>query len=154
MPHIIMKKIIIVSTTVFLILSSCQKEKSTTNAPTCNKTVADIAGTYSIVKVEAGLAEPLSDITNTEIKPCQLDDKLVLNANGTSNYQDAGTACSPNGSAAGNWSIGSDGKISANLGIADVANATIVSFDCKTLVLLGDRVISGLSVKFRVTLIK
>ncbi len=149
-----MKKIIIVSISLFLIVSSCKKEGSATTVPTCNKTVADIAGTYSIVKVEAGLAEPLSDITNTEIKPCQIDDKLVLNANGTSLYQDAGTACSPNGSAAGNWSIGGDGKISANLGIADVANATIVSFDCKTLVLLGDRMVSGLSVKFRVTLIK
>lgn len=149
-----MKKIIIVSISLFLIVSSCKKEGSATTVSTCNKTVADIAGTYSIVKVEAGLAEPLSDITNTEIKPCQIDDKLVLNANGTSLYQDAGTACSPNGSAAGTWSISSDGKISANLGIADVANATIVSFDCKTLVLLGDRVVSGLSVKFRVTLIK
>jgi len=148
-----MKRIIIVSTTFFLLLSSCKKENSN-STPTCNKTVADIAGTYSIVKVEAGLAEPLTDITTSELDPCQLDDKLVLNANGTANYQDVGTVCSPNGSETGTWSIGSDGKMTLNAGTTDVSNAEISSFDCATLVLLANEVISGIPVKFRLTIKK
>lgn len=148
-----MKKIIFVSITFFLLLASCKKENST-SAKTCNKTVADIAGTYSIVKVEAGLAEPLTDITTSELDPCQLDDKLVLNANGTANYQDAGTACSPNGSETGTWSIGSDGKMTLNAGTTDVSNSEIISFDCATLVLLANEVIGGFPLKFRLTIKK
>ena len=66
-----MKKIIIVSITFFLLLSSCKKENSSSTPASCNKTMADIAGTYSLVKVEAGLADPLSDITTSELDSCQ-----------------------------------------------------------------------------------
>ena len=150
----VMKKIIIVSATFFLLLSSCKKENSSSTPATCNKTMTDIAGTYSIVKLEAGIAEPLSDITTSELDACQLDDKIVLNANGTTNYQDLGTACTPSGSESGNWSIGSDGKMTINAGTADVANAEIVSFDCATLVLLTTETIGGIAVKFRLTIKK
>ena len=149
-----MKKIIIVSTSFFLILSSCTKENSSNTPATCNKTVADIAGTYSIVKLEAGIAEPLTDITTSELDACQLDDKIVLNANGTTNYQDLGVVCTPSGSENGNWSIAGDGKMTINAGTTDVANAEIVSFDCATLVILTNRVVSGISVKFRLTIKK
>lgn len=149
-----MKKIIIVSTSFFLLLSSCKKENSTSTPATCNKTMADVAGTYSLVKIEAGLADPLSDITTSELNPCQLDDKLVLNASGTANYQDLGIVCTPSGSTNGTWSISVDGKMTINAGTTVVANAEIVSFDCATLVMLTNKVISGVSVKFRLTIKK
>lgn len=116
--------------------------------------MADVAGTYSLVKIEAGLADPLSDITTSELNPCQLDDKLVLNASGTANYQDLGIVCTPSGSTNGTWSISVDGKMTINAGTTVVANAEIVSFDCTTLVMLTNKVISGVSVKFRLTIKK
>ena len=149
-----MKKIIIVSITFFLLLSSCKKENSSSTPASCNKTMADIAGTYSLVKVEAGLADPLSDITTSELDSCQLDDKLILNTNATANYQDLGIVCTPNGSKNGNWSIAGDGKMTIDAGTTVVTNAEIVSFDCATLVLLTNRVISGVTVKFRLTIKK
>lgn len=149
-----MKKFFILASVFLLILSSCKKENSGNN-PTCNKTVADIAGTYSLVKVEGGLAEPLLDVTSTEVKPCQLDNKIILNANGTTNYSDIGVLCSPpENNAAGTWSISPEGKITVSAGTVVVTNADIISYDCTTLVILTDRASGFGTIKVRLTIKK
>src|SRR4051794_11264772 len=87
-----------------IICSSCKKDKAT-NA--CSNSMANLAGTYSIVKIEANLFGTFSDVTGQYFKSCELDDKIILDANGTANYSDAGTACDPNGTVAGTWSVSS-----------------------------------------------
>jgi len=148
-----MKKILITSSVFILFLCSCKKDNNTPK-PACSKTVADIAGTYSIVKVEAGPTEPSIDITNTELKPCQRDDKIGLKADGTASYQDVGTVCSPDGAASGTWLLGADNKVTVNVGSIVIGNAEIVTFDCTTLVLLYNGTVSGIPLKFRITIKK
>lgn len=131
-----MKKIILFSTVLLVALSSCKKDKASTS---CNKTMADIAGTYSIVKIEIGFGGTFVNITDS-LDACEKDDKLTLNANGTTAYMDQGTVCSPAGDDSGTWSIDANGKmtIDDNGGNSDVSKATITSFDCTTLVLTAE----------------
>ena len=131
-----MKTAIILPAILLLILSSCQKENSTdTN---CDKTVAKIAGIYSVQKLEVGVNGVFVDITS-QLDACEIDDKLTLKSDGTTIYQDLGTVCSPSGNATGTWSISSTGKmtIQDNGGSGDIDTADITSFDCSTLVLTG-----------------
>jgi lipocalin-like protein len=131
-----MKAIIIFPAILLLILSSCKKDKDTdTN---CDKTVAGIAGIYSVQKLELGVGGTFIDITS-QLDACEIDDKINLKADGTTLYQDLGTACSPSGNSSGTWSISSSGKMSIhdNGGSGDIDTADITSFDCSTLVLTG-----------------
>lgn len=132
---------------LLLIFSSCKKEDKNT----CEKTMASIAGTYSFVKFEVGINGVYQDVNN-QLESCQLDDKLILSADGKSNYQDLGVICDPNGSEMGNWSITADGKMTINDGSnADVQSAEF-SYDCTTLILTEDE--PGTGYKYRVTLKK
>ncbi len=124
-----MKKLILVAFGAVALFSSCKKNSATNS---CSNTMASIAGTYAIVKVEGSLGGSFSDVTNIYLKACQLDDKATLNADGTAIYTDAGTKCSPEGSTNGTWSIASDGKININAGTIDLQNAELVSYDCTT----------------------
>ena len=127
-----MLKKIIIPGLLLLTFSACKKDNS------CDKTVASIAGTYSLVKLEVGSGGVFSDITGL-LETCQLDDKLSLNANGTSSYMDLGTVCLPAGDESGTWDITAAGKMTINTGggTVDVTDADITSFDCSTLVLTG-----------------
>ncbi len=116
--------------------------------------MANLAGTYSIVKIEANLFGTFSDITSQFLKSCQVDDKIIMNTNGTATYTDAGTACVPDGSMAGTWSLSSAGKVSVTAGPIDVSDADIVSFDCTTLVLLYSTTYMGNPVDLRITVKK
>ncbi|MEO6720613.1 MAG: lipocalin family protein [Ferruginibacter sp.] len=131
-----MKTIIILPAILLLILSSCKKDKDT---PTnCDKTVAAIAGIYSVQKLEVGVGGVFIDVTS-QLDACEKDDKLTLKADGTTLYQDLGIVCSPSGNASGTWSISSNGKMTIhdNGGSGDIDTAEITSFDCTTLVLTG-----------------
>ena len=130
-----MKTKILIPAVLLLLATSCQKEESSTN---CDKTVASIAGTYSIQKFEVRTNGVFLNVTS-QLDPCQLDDKLSLNLNGTTTYVDLGVVCSPSGNSNGNWSISSTGKmtIDDNGGTADISTADITSYDCSTLVLTG-----------------
>src|SRR5450432_2236238 len=108
-----MKKLVLIPAIVLCILSSCKKDVNTNTVTNknCDKTVTAIAGEYSLVKLEISTVDgSFQDITNYW-GACQLDDKLFLNTNGTSIYQDLGTSCSPSGSSTGTWGISSDGKM-------------------------------------------
>jgi len=127
-----MIKKLLVPGLLMLLFSSCKKESAN-----CDKNVASLSGTYSFVKIEIGTAGTFIDITS-ELEACELDDKLVLNANGTSSYLDQGTACSPAGNETGTWSVSSTGKMTINNGSSvELTDADITSFDCSTLVLTG-----------------
>ncbi len=129
-----MKTKIFFSALLLCVLFSCKKkDKASTN---CDKTMASIAGSYSIIKLEIGTNGTFQDITN-QLEACQLDDKLSLGKDGVFIYQDLGAACSPPGTTTGSWNISSSGKltINGNGTAADVESADITSFDCSTLVL-------------------
>ena len=130
-----MKLKILVPAVLLLLFTACKKDKVTS----CDKTMAAIAGTYTLVKTEAGTGGIFTDVTN-QLEACQMDDKLILNANGTSTYQDLGVACNPPENSSGTWSIDASGKMTiddSGSGTTDISTADITSFDCTTLVLTG-----------------
>lgn len=149
-----MKTKTFVSAVLLCILFSCKKQDDTkTN---CDKTVASIAGTYSIVKIEFGTNGIFQDATGL-VESCDLDDKISLNADGTTVIQDLGIVCTPPEDSRGTWSISSSGQIiiddNSNSGPLDISTADITSFDCSTLVLTGsDPGIPG--DQFRITMKK
>jgi hypothetical protein len=147
-----MKTTALVSALCLLLLTSCKKDK---NDSSCDKTMSAIAGTYMVVKLEVGLSGSFQDITD-QLDDCEKDDKLILNANGVTDYQDVGSVCSPSGSDTGTWNINSSGKMTIDdngSGSTDIQSADITSFDCSTLVLTGtDPSVPG--VEFRLTIKK
>lgn len=146
-----MKQILSLAIVALVTLSSCKKEAANNG---CDKTVAKLAGIYSVSKVEANIANPYADITNQYLRACQRDDKFELKTDGTVAYSDAGTACDPNGSVSGTWSLSSAGKVSVSAGSIDISDADIVSFDCSTLILLYTTTYLGGTVDLYFTLKK
>jgi hypothetical protein len=129
-----MRTKILVSAVLLCQLFSCKKEDDT--KANCDKTMASIAGTYSIVKFEVGTNGIFEDATGL-LESCGLDDKISLNADGTTVSQDLGIVCTPPDNSSGTWSI-SSGQLTINdnnSGPLDISTADITSFDCSTLVL-------------------
>lgn len=145
-----MKLKILVPAVLLLLFTACKKDKVTS----CDKTMAAIAGTYTVVKLEVGISGSFQDITS-QLEACQTDDKLILNANGTSTYQDLGVACDPPENSSGTWNIDASGKMTIDDGggTADISTADITSFDCTTLVLTGTDV-SLPGIAYRLTIKK
>jgi len=131
-----------------LMLSSCKK--STTGGNSCTTTMANLAGTYSLVKVESSFSGAFIDVTSL-LPACQTDDHVVLNANGTAAYQDLGTACTPPNDGTGTWTLSGNVISAPTLGPPPGLNGTISSFDCTNLVVLDTT--SGGDI-YRVTLKK
>ena len=125
-----------------LLFGSCKKDK----ANSCDKSMAAIAGTYSITKIEIGSNGNFVDVDDRDA--CEKDDHIVLNQNGTLQYQDDGITCDPNGEDSGTWNIDSNGKITMS-GAGDfyAQTADVTSFDCTNLVITGTE--SG--IQYRVT---
>ncbi len=130
-----MKTKILASLLFLSLIFSCKKNNN--NSSDCSKTMAAISGTYSIFKVEIGNNGVFTDATSS-IDDCSKDDRLSLNSNGTTNYQDLGVKCSPPGDGTGTWSISSAGKMTItdnSGGVSDISVADITSYDCTFLVL-------------------
>ena len=142
-------------TLVFLcLLFSCKKADKT--IANCTKTMDAIAGTYSLLKLEIqGMENTAFDDISGNLQACELDDKLVLNPNGTTVRQFLGNGCMSPLIASGNWSISADNKMTINdhLSGSDISNADITTFDCSTLVLTGTKP-GALNVRYRLTLKK
>lgn len=107
-----------------LVFVSCKKEKDEAAAEII--TMQSLAGTYTLgsvtMKVAGGTEENITDAT---MEPCEKDDKLTLNANGSFTNADAGTACDPTTDATGTWSLTSNNtKI-----VMDGEESTIQSFN-------------------------
>jgi hypothetical protein len=144
-----MKKVIVALFSLSILFVSCKKEDNN-----CAKTQATIAGTYKVVKLEEGFPGNLQDVTLDDIDPCELDNRLELRADGTSSYTDEGVVCTPNVSEDGNWRVNTNGTITFADGALDLEDATIVSFDCKNLVLENTETINGVILVYRVTIAK
>jgi hypothetical protein len=119
-----MKKTLLAIFAIPVIFSSCKKD----NEETCELSMSTLAGTYKLTsmryKPNGGTESEVIGV----LPACQLDDLTTFNVNGSFTYQDAGVACSPNGSYPGNWNLsGSTITIEAITG-------TVEGFNCTTLV--------------------
>ncbi len=144
-----MKKLLAFSSIILIVISSCKKS----NTQTCSKTMNDIAGTYSIIKLEVGIGGVFTDRTSS-IDPCERDDNIILGAGGDYTVRDAG--CINNGDQTGVWTIRPDGKLITTLNgsITPASESEIVSFDCSTLVLLETDDSGGTITQIRSTIKK
>lgn len=127
-----MKKILLLATFGIFVMSSCNKDDDN-----CETNVTTVSGTYKLTSLKyKASGQPEVDLF-AFMDACEKDDLTVLNANGTYAYQDAGTACDPNGSFSGTWSL------SGSTITVDGDTGTLQSFDCSTLVFYvedaGDR---------------
>lgn len=122
-----MKKTIAFAVCIIILAASCKKEAKST----CGKTMAEVAGTYSYTKIQFRSGGATTDITGT-MDVCILDNKMILNTDGTAKYSDEGVDCGRTGS--GHWNIGADGKLHINVGTVVFEDADVTSFDCSTIV--------------------
>lgn len=131
-----------------VVISSCKKSSNGGNP--CSITMANLAGTYSLLKAEQYFGGVFIDGTGF-LAACQKDDHIVLNANGTASYQDLGTACSPPNDATGTWALSGNVISAPSLGPPPGLNGTVSSYDCTKLVILDTT--SGGDI-YRITLTK
>ncbi len=121
-----MKKGLLLALALPLFLfTSCEKDDQ---KPNCETTMASLAGTYKITAADYKLTAnaPAQNVLTQMFEPCQLDDTQTIEANGTWTYTDAGVQCG--GNQTGTWSL------SGNTFTIGGETGTIVSYDCKTLV--------------------
>lgn len=105
-----------------LVFFSCKKNSGDDNCPT---TMASVAGTYKLTSFTVSGV----DATDAYFEPCEKDNLVELNANGTYNFVDAGVTCDPPGGSSGTWSISGDQFIIDLLPLS----LTLEDFDCTTL---------------------
>jgi hypothetical protein len=137
-------------TTLFILsavlLFSCKKDNE---EPACTTNATSVSGSYKIASVtykENAAAAEVDFYTVIYAEPCERDDVLTFNANGTYQATDAGTVCTPAGGNSGTWSL------SGNTITLDGDASTIESFDCKTLVVVTpDNLVIGDKVKLTLT---
>ena len=120
---------------------SCSKKDDNT-PPAITK--ENISGTYKITSVKVNGAE----FIDQAFEPCQKDDLVKLEANGTVTYIDAGTKCSPAGDDSGTWDL------SGNTLTLDSETATIQSFDGNNLVVSAEYDLAGSTVPAVITFAK
>lgn len=109
------------------ILFSCKKEKSI-DPPACAVNVANISGAYKLTALQykaSATAAPVDYYAYTE--DCEKDDIVTFKSDGSYDYNDAGTTCSPDKTEHGTWQL--KGNILSKDGELD---ATIESYDCKS----------------------
>lgn len=110
---------------ILLLLSSCKKDSKSE----CTPSLASVSGTYKLtaLKYKAGTSATEQDYLLMR-DDCENDDLIILNANGTYQYQDAGISCSPDGNDNGTWGI------TGNMVFSDgIVGGSIESFDCRSL---------------------
>ena len=125
-------------------LASCKKEEDT-----CQLDMAGVAGTYRVTAVKYKASASASEVDYYDQfypDPCERDDRITLNANGTYLFSDAGMQCSPPGDDNGNWALG------GNTIIVDGVPSNVDSYNCSTLVVsnsgvfvAGDKLTTTLS---------
>lgn len=130
-----------------VMLFSCKKDKDP--EPDCSITIQNLSGSYKLtaLKYKPNATAPEIDYL-AFMDACEKDDVVVLKTNGTYDYNDAGTVCTPSGTNNGTWSvngntINSDGTI----------NGTIASYNCKTLIYFAEN-INTAGDKFTFTMVK
>lgn len=140
MKKILLPLLLFISTSSLLI-PSCSKKS---DDPAYTK--ENLAGTYILISYKAGLnGMPEEDVTDTYFESCELDDQYTLHTDGSYDYVDAGTACDPNGSDSGTWTL------SGNTINIDGIEGNISQFDGTNLVVKGSIQQSGVTYTFTVT---
>ena len=126
---------------------SCKKDENKNSG--CAVNVSSVSGSYKFTayKYRANSTAAEQDYFNIIFSdPCERDDVLTLNSNGSWILADAGVVCTPPGDDTGIWSL------TGNTLNVDGDLATIESFDCKTLVLLNtDVIVTGDKVRIYLT---
>ena len=122
---------------IALCFLSCSKDddgEPAESKPTCNNTITDIAGSYSLVKREE--APDLGTFGEKPVPSCMVEDKLILKPDGTTEYIDSGISCGAN-LITGSWSITDGDKITIDSGppFGLIPGGFISSFDCTYLVI-------------------
>jgi Lipocalin-like domain len=130
---------------VFLVIDACKKSNSVSSA----KTVQNLSGSYSLIALTANILGASVNLYDS-LPPCERDNLIQLNANGSAAFIDANTKCSPPSDSTGTWSL------SANTDTIYVAgNASFInSWDGKTLVLNNSEKVNGFPVVATTTLVK
>lgn len=108
---------------------SCKKKDTEQN---CTTNTASIAGSYKITAVAYKANTSATEVDFYQQffpEPCDRDDILTFNVNGTWVQKDAGIVCSPSNDDNGSWSV------TGQTMFVDGDAATIKSFNCKQLVL-------------------
>jgi hypothetical protein len=138
-----MKKMTAMLAGAVLLLTACNKEKRN------DVTKENLVGTYTLIASESQVgAEPVEDDLLT-MEPCEKDDQLKLNGDGTYNGVDAGTQCNPNGNENGSWSLPSASKLQIGVETLDIK-----SFDGRTLVVESRLDLGNQTYRQKVTLRK
>jgi hypothetical protein len=132
-----MKKTILSVIVLTVLITSCKKEESTPGSCTVSST--SLTGTYKPtgLKYKASSSAPEQDFF-AMLESCEKDDIIKLNSNGTMDYQDVNSVCTPSGSYSSTWSF------SGTTFTMDGTPGTIQSFNCKTLVIKAvDQLVPG-----------
>ena len=97
-----MKKILLSLCVGSLLFAGCKDDKDVT----CELNSAGIVGSYKVTAItyKATAASTPVDVFST-LDPCTKDDLIVLNANNSVTYTDAGVQCVPAGNDTGMWSL-------------------------------------------------
>jgi hypothetical protein len=115
-----MKNLSFILLSAALIFSGCGKDDAKTT--TCDLNAGNFVGSY---KITSELFNGVEIHNTTNYDPCELDDLLIFNTNGTYNYSDAGTVCSPSGDDSGVWSL-----VGTNLIVDSTDMGTVSDFSC------------------------
>jgi hypothetical protein len=123
-----MKKNLLLLSLITLVSFSCSKSDNNPD-PGCQLTSANIAGSYKLtsLKYKISSTAPETDVYTVFLEDCQRDDIYVLNANGTVNYNDVGTVCTPSGSTSGVWTL------SGTTLTIDGEAFTVANYNCSTI---------------------
>ena len=120
---------------------SCKKSENNNNNCVLNATT--IAGTYQIIAItyQSSPGAPATD-QFSNLPGCEKDDNIVLDADGSLSFVDAGINCGipPEPGSASSWTLENNNTI---LKFGD-QQFSIKSFDCKQLVIVeSNAVING-----------
>lgn len=120
-----------------LCFSSCSKDdddERLESKSTCNNTITDIAGSYSLVKREEALS--FGTFGEKPVPACMVEDRLILKSDGTTEYIDSGISCGAN-LITGSWSVTEGDRITIDSGqpFGIIPGGFISSFDCTYLVI-------------------
>ncbi len=132
-----MKRLILALCILGLASASCKKKDDKDG---CDITQASVAGTYKVSSLKYGGVE----FYPASFEACELDDEIVLNADGTYSYNDVGVTC--DGDATGTWNI-TGNKMSFDLYTS--SELTVDSYDCTTLKASGSE--GGVPVSIAIT---
>ena len=114
---------LLIVTTSFML--SCKKKDK---VKTCTLSEANFAGSYKIESIKYKLSPSAAEVDGTSyVDPCELDDVITFNADLTYTYTDAGTACSPDGSGTGDWSL-SAASLTVDGTVAPVENFSCTGY--------------------------